>query len=37
MEEDQLDDLELNGPITMGILDRIAWDLGGDRLLDRIA
>ena len=26
MEEDQLDDLELNGPITMRILGRIVWD-----------
>ena len=25
MEEDQLDDLELDGPITLRILDGIAW------------
>ena len=27
MGEDQLDDLELNGPITLRILDGIVWDL----------
>ena len=26
MGEDQLDDLELDGPITLRILDGIAWD-----------
>ena len=26
MGENQLDDLELNGPITLRILDGIAWD-----------
>ena len=26
MREDQLDDLELDGPITFGILDGIAWE-----------
>ena len=26
MVEDQLDDLELDGPITLRILDGIAWD-----------
>ena len=26
MGEDQSDDLELDGPITMRILDGIAWD-----------
>ena len=26
MEEDQLDDLELDGPITLRIFDGIAWD-----------
>ena len=36
MGEDQLDDLELDGPITLRILDGIAWDFaqakwwGGD-------
>ena len=27
MGEDQLDDLELHGPITLRILDGIVWDL----------
>ena len=27
MEENRLDDLELDGPITLRILDGIAWDL----------
>ena len=26
MKEDQLDDLELDGPIILSILDGIAWD-----------
>ena len=26
MGEDQLDDIELDGPITLRILDGIAWD-----------
>ena len=26
MEKDQMDDLELDGPITLRILDGIAWD-----------
>ena len=28
MGEDQLDDLELDGPITLRILDGIAWGIG---------
>ena len=37
MGEDQSDDLELDGPITLRILDGIAWAKDGWNRLDGIA
>ena len=34
--EDQLDDLELDGPATLRILDKIAWDFIQSKMMDEM-
>ena len=34
MGEDQFDDLQLNGLITFGTLDEIAWDFNRAKMMD---